>query len=42
MSLVDSSMDDYKSNEKLDKYNGTYEKPFMKDYRLYTLFKNLV
>lgn len=34
-------MEDYKNNDKLDKYNETYEKPFMKDYRLYTLFKNL-
>lgn len=34
-------MDDYKNNEKLDKYNETYDKPFMKDYRLYSLFKNI-
>ena len=34
-------MDDYKNIDKLDKYNETYEKPFMKDYRLYTLFKNI-
>ena len=34
-------MEDYKHNDKLDNYNETYEKPFMRDYRLYTLFKNI-